>query len=231
MRYALPALVLSLLVPISASAQWSVSAYLGQTESHGGDIQAIQSPDTDITFADVSFDDRSFDRPLYYGLRGGYMFTPSTGAEVEFIHMKAYARVDDPVLASGRLLGRAITAAMAPNVVLTQYDVSHGLNLLVGNYVRRFQIHPRVDLGLRAGLGLVIAHPEIRAFGEAVDEYQLHGPAVHLAAGVEYEVATRLFLLGEYKFTATQPRFEFDSVAVENKFYTHHITFGFGVRF
>ena len=223
---------LILLLPLPLQAEWITSAYLGKAYTHSADIQVVHDPVTDVSFNNVEFDDRSFDGPLYYGVRAGYMFRPAIGAEGEFIHLKAYARVNDPVIASGVLQGVGrITTPLPPSVVLAQYNVSHGLNLLIGNFVLRPALADRLDLTFRAGLGVSIPHPEIRAFDATLDEYQWHGTAVQLGSGLEFELTPRLFWLGEYKFTSTSPRFEVGGGTVQSSFTTHHFVTGVGLRF
>jgi opacity protein-like surface antigen len=170
---------------------------------------------TDVVLNSVDFEDRSFEGPLYYGLRAGYMATPRFGVEAEFIHMKAFARVSETV----------------PGDVLQQYGVSHGLNLLLGNFVVRHKLTGSLAVSVRAGLGTAIPHPEIRAFGETLDEYLVQGVAVHFAGGAEFNLTRRLFWFGEYKFTTTRQRFKLAASTVENRFATHHLVTGLGLRF
>jgi opacity protein-like surface antigen len=208
------------LVPPCASGQWNASAYIGKAQTADADIHVINSSGTSLVFHDIGFDDRSFDGPLYYGIRGGYMFTPSSGLEGEFIHVKAFARVNEPGTNEAGL-----------GLLVPQYAVSHGLNLLLANFVFRHEFNRRVGLSFRAGAGTAIPHPEIRAFGAALDEYMVQGVAIHFAGGAEVNLTPRLFWLGEYKFTRTRQRFHPNAATIENDFATHHLVTGFGFRF
>jgi hypothetical protein len=123
------------------------------------------------------------------------------------------------------------TATLSPADVVQQYNVSHGLNLLFGNLVLQREVVPRLDLAFRAGLGMAIPHPEIRAFGQALDRYEHHGAALQLSGGANFALTTHLSWLAEYKFTTTSPRFEVGSATVENAFRTHHVVTGIGIRF
>jgi lipid A oxidase len=201
-----------LLVPLSACAQWNASAYIGKTHTVNADLHVAQVPATSVVLNDIGFDDRSFRPPLYYGLRGGYLLKPTVGFEAEFIHVKAFAR-------------------LPPAIAIQQYNVSHGLNLLLGNLVLQRQIVRRLDLCVRTGFGVAIPHPEIRAFGQTLEQYELHGVAMQLAAGVNFELTRHMFWLAEYKFTTTKPRFEIGSATIENTFSAHHIVTGLGFRF
>jgi opacity protein-like surface antigen len=231
-KYVCLSVVLSAFTPLYAFPQWTASAYIGKTWTQSADIEVTHRPDTDVMFHDVGFDDRSFDKPLYYGLRGGYMFTKSAGVEGEFIHIKEFAHLNDPVGATGLLpvLGN-VTISLAPAVVVQQYNVSHGLNLLLANFVLRHEFTPRFAVAFRPGLGVAIPHPEIQAFGATLNEYQWHGAAMQFAGGAEFGITRHLFWLGEYKFTITKPRFELDSTTIENSFATHHLVTGLGFRF
>jgi lipid A oxidase len=222
----------SVLTPLSAWGQWTASAYLGKTHTRAADIRISTRTDTDVEFENVAFDDRSFDRPLYYGLRAGYMFTRSAGLEGEFIHIKAFARVNEAVSFSGRLPAAGnISTTIAPRLVLAQYGVSHGLNLALGNFILKHELTERLAINFRAGLGIAIPHPEIRAFGGAFDEYLLQGAAIQLAGGGEFELSRRVFWLAEYKFTNTRQRYELGFATIENTFGTHHLVTGLGFRF
>jgi opacity protein-like surface antigen len=78
---------------------------------------------------------------------------------------------------------------------------------------------------------MTVAHPEIRAFGAVLDEYQVHGAAIQLAGGAEFALTRRLFVLGEYKFTSTSPLFEIGGATIDSSFATHHVVAGLGWRF
>jgi lipid A oxidase len=226
------ALLLLFLFPTAIRAQWSVSGYIGQTHTRNQDVQAFRSPDTDVSFKDVEFDDRSFNTPLYYGFRASYAVSPLVRVEGEFIHNKVFGRVDEPVPASGTVppIGN-LTATVPPFLVVQRYNVSHGYNLLFGNVVLQRQVIPRLSVAFRAGVGIGIPHPEMQAFGETIDEYQIQGTAVQFGGGVEVSLTRHLFWLGEYKFTSTHPRFELGGGFVETSFQTHHFVTGIGVRF
>jgi lipid A oxidase len=202
----------ALLVPLSAWAQWTASAYVGKTHTASADLHVTQVPGTAVVFKDISFDDRSFRPPLYYGLRGGYQLKPAVGFEAELIHVKAFAQ-------------------LPPAIGIQQYNVSHGLNLLLGNLVLQREILRRLNLCFRTGLGVAIPHPEIRAFGQTLEQNEVHGVAMQFAAGVNFKLTRHVFWLAEYKFTTTRPRFEIGSATIKNAFSTHHIVSGLGFRF
>ena len=58
-----------------AGAEAFIDLYVGKSFTQPGDLKIRQpSQQSDFTFSGVSFDDRSFENPLYYGGRGGYFF-------------------------------------------------------------------------------------------------------------------------------------------------------------
>lgn len=61
-------LLWGLLLPVAASAGYEFSAYLGDVYVPNGDL-TYQRDDTHLTFHDVSWETRSFESPVYYGLR------------------------------------------------------------------------------------------------------------------------------------------------------------------
>src|SRR5215475_5435993 len=85
------------LFPLNASAQLIGSADVGGSFTQDADIHVTRPPDIDVVFHDVGFDARSFKGPIYFGVRGGYMFKPSFGLEAEYIHIEAFAQLNDPV--------------------------------------------------------------------------------------------------------------------------------------
>src|SRR5262245_40972873 len=74
-----------------AGAEGFIDLYVGKSSTQPSDIRIRQSSlQSDFSFAGVSFEDRSFESPLYYGGRGGYFFeaAPWFGLALEFFHFK-----------------------------------------------------------------------------------------------------------------------------------------------
>ena len=69
------------------SGGWVVAAYVGGARTAASALNVSQPElGNNLTFEDVRLQSRSFDPPLYYGLRGSY-FLPrigSLGVEAEF---------------------------------------------------------------------------------------------------------------------------------------------------
>jgi lipid A oxidase len=223
---------------VPAAAEWNVAAYLGAAHTRPANL-GIQQPaqNTDVVFADVRFRGRSFNSPLYYGLRGGYFFSPSWGLEGEFIHAKVYAREDRTVPMRGILRGQAVDEEVRLGDIVNRFSVSHGLNFAVVNLVGRKNLWApalglgRVLLTARAGAGPVLMHPESTILGQPVEHYQAGRIGAHLAAGGEVQLWRGLYAMGEYKFTATRQRPEVVDGHADVRFRSHHGVFGLSIHF
>ena len=194
-------------------SQWYAAAYAGATKTHAADVRVSRVANPDVVLPKVRFEGRSFSRPLYYGIRAGYMLRPSIGLEGEFIHLKVFAR------------------DLPRGSVLQQYNISHGLNLVLGNVVWRRSIADRVGGAVRVGLGPTIPHVEVRMIDESVDEYRLGNIAAQFSGGVEAQLKNRMWWTGEYKYTMTKQQFDLVNSDVENVFATHHFVTGIVFRF
>jgi hypothetical protein len=193
---------------------------------------------TNLTFANVPFRGRSFDSPVYYGYRAGVFLRPRLGLEAEFVHLKAYARLDRPVRVQGTLFGTAISEQAPMGRYADQFEVSHGLNLLLANLVFRQPVvagpHPerhRLSLLLRAGAGPTFPRPETIILGVPSGEYQLGPAAFQAAGGLEYHFWRFLYLLGEYKYTFTRTRFDIAGGRAGFPAHSHHLVTGLSVYF
>lgn len=216
---------------------WVVSAYLGGGRTSHSDLTISQPAlGTNLTFHDLRFSSRSFDQPLYYGLRGGYFLrgTPLLGIEAELIHLKVFADPQQQVRVTGLHRNVAIDAQLALREIVQQYSISHGVNLLLFNLAARHRIgrtEDRVALTARAGLGPTLPHTESRIDGEAQEQYELGRPAWQASAGAEFRLWKGLNLLGEYKFTRTRQRGKVASGTAESLLRSHHGSFGVGYQF
>src|SRR5687767_6907817 len=91
-----------------AGAEAFIDLYVGKSFTQPTDLKIRQpSQQSDFTFSGVSFDDRSFENPLYYGGRGGYFFeaVPWFGLAIEFFHFKMFAETGDSRRIDGTVNG------------------------------------------------------------------------------------------------------------------------------
>ena len=227
--------------PDESRGGWVVAAYLGGARTHNSALKISQpGAGNDLTFGGVRFDGRSFDPPLYYGLRGGYFLrrAPSVGLEAEFIHLKVFSDPQQQVRASGQLRGAQINRTQRLGQTVEQYSISHGVNLLLFNVAARHafareEAHPagRLILTARAGLGPTIPHTESNVEGARQEQYELGSAAWQIAGGAEVKLRGGLYVLGEYKFTRTRQRGKIFAGEAESLLRTHHGVFGLNYHF
>lgn len=214
----------------AAADVWYVSLAFGGA-STSTDQVALHEPTRTVVFTPVAYDARSFESPLYYSVRFGHegpVFR-RFGLEAELTHLKAYADVD------GAFTVTAGTPEPMSSVV-ESFSMSHGMNLLLGNIVFRQPIGSsagaaRVRVTARAGLGVAIPHAESTVRGVASEGYELAGVAYQLGAGLEWVVARRVFLLGEYRWTHAAPDVTVAGGTAKTTIATQHVNVGAGFRF
>jgi lipid A oxidase len=216
-----------------AHAQWYAAQYLGENHTTPSDV-SIDQPGrgTAIVFHDVSFDARPFSFPLYYGARIGKWFGHSNwGLEFEFLHLKVISRTDLPVRVSGTVEGAPLDQVMPMNVLVSRYDMTHGLNFLLLNIVHRTPIgdparaHP-LKLVLRGGLGPTRPGVSNAVQGVVTNGYEYAGFGGGAGAALVYTCYKRLSVMAEYKFTFTRPRVTVDGGHGQMTAKTHQILGG-----
>lgn len=221
--------------------EWSVAFYLGGAHTADSAL-TIRQPAlaTLVRFEDVSFDGRSFDGPLYYGIRGGRFLPgiPFLGIEAEFIHLKVFADPKQRVQAAGTRLGEPIRREIALGEMVQRYSISHGANLLLFNVAGRYRMHRgrdnpagRLILIGRFGAGPTFPHTESTIEGKNQEQYEVGSVAWQLAGGAELHLWKGLYALGEYKFTRTRQKGKVFSGRAESVLRSHHGVFGLSYHF
>lgn len=234
-------LVMALLACSAALArgEWNLAVYVGGTSTRDTylllDQPALKNR---LSFRGVSYQGGSFETPIYYGSRGGYFLGRHLGLEAEFIHLKVFAKVERPVRVDGLLLGQPVSAEIPMNTVVGRFDISHGVNLTLGNVVFRQdcwrqpgQKLGRLLLSGRFGFGATIPHPESEILGAGEQHYQGGSPAFQAAGGAEFHLWRGLYGIGEYKFTRTRQHVRIVSGTAETLLRTHHLITGFAYHF
>lgn len=238
MRVALGLIILFVCAVEPACAQWTLAAYLGWAAPLKTDV-GINGPamGTNVHFDQLRFQTRSFHTPLYYGIRAGRMFGRRFGGEVELTHLKIYADVDSPVAAHGTVRGATVGGSVTPRSVVQQLDVSHGLNLVLGNFVTRFPIHghrtkpARTVVATRVGIGATLSHVEASVLGMTTQSYQIAGVALQAAGGLEFRIRRGWHAIGEYKYTYARQHLSVGPAQVELSPITDHVVAGFAYHF
>lgn len=188
------ALVLALSAAPAARAELELTLFLGHAEIPGSDLRLTLPGGTDLRFADVSWDDESFDDPPYYAARLARWLprSPAWGIALDFTHAKAILDVDEPVPARGLRRGVPFDGALPVDDQLAGFEMSHGLDTLTLGGVRRWGAartgSGRVTYFAGLGAGVAVPHVEARAAGLRTAEYQLAGPALQAVLGLDTAV-------------------------------------------
>ncbi|EJG0766532.1 hypothetical protein C4G84_RS22310 [Vibrio parahaemolyticus O5:K30] len=177
---------------------WEFSLGLGGAYSASEDITIKRDNASDIDLGDVEFENKPFQAPLYYTIRGGKWslndgWADSTAFEMELIHHKIYAKGSD--LSQG----------------VSKFEVTDGYNLLYVNYAVK-----KDHWIARAGIGAAIPHPDVIIDGERTHGgYQLAGITGQLSLEREFEL-NETFALGiESKVTYSYADIDIDGGSVE----------------
>ena len=220
---------------------WVVAAYAGGARTADTDLRVSQPEvGTDLTFRGVRLRSRSFDPPLYYGLRAGYFLprAPSLGFEAEFIHLKVFSDPRQRVRVEGLRRGSPAGGELPLGEIVQQYSVSHGVNLLLFNAALRRAVGRsaeapggRLVVAARAGAGPTIPHTESSVEGRRQEQYEVGRLGWQAAGGAEFKLWRGLHALGEYKFTRTRQRGEVSSGTAESLLRTRHGVFGLSYHF
>jgi opacity protein-like surface antigen len=220
-------------------AEAYIAAYIGGVKTKSTNVVLERfDPVVRLNFEKVPFTGKSFDSPVYYGYRAGYYFTKHIGVEVEFIHLKLYADVDRVVTFHQTIAGVEVRGQAPMSRYVDQFEVSHGLNMLLVNAVLRRALvgggepaDARMALAFRAGAGPTIPHPEVIVFGAAGGSYEIGPVAAQAAAGIQTKLWRGLYALTEYKYTFTPASFGIPNGRARLDVHSHHVTGGLAVHF
>jgi hypothetical protein len=167
--------IVSLPRPAAAAGGWAFQASAGAAVNLETPLTVRQAGEPDLDL-DGDYETRPFESPLYYMLRAG-RWRGSAGWEIELIHHKLFLRDPPPEI--------------------HDFSISHGYNLVTAD--RAWELRRLI---LRAGAGVVVAHPESTVRGRTLDPedtnlgggYHLTGPVLQLAAEKRVDFGRRWFL-------------------------------------
>ena len=195
--------VLILMFSITAEAGWNAEIYSGTAHNFSTTLRIEQSGLPNLQL-DADYSTKAFARPLYYAWRVGH-WNANKAWEVEWIHHKIFLKRNAPEIQS--------------------FAISHGYNFLLVNHARKIGF-----VILRAGGGLVLAHPETEIRGVAFDAgYNLTGPSAQVSAGSRFYLNKRLFLAVEGKLTAARAKVLVSDGHARVPNLAIHGLFGFGI--
>jgi lipid A oxidase len=238
-----------------ARAETDVSLYIGKSFTNDSDVRIRQPGGTRLTFEGVSWDDESFEMPIYYGWRVTHYLKPHPewGVALDFFHYKVFSDTDAVLRVRGTRGGAPVNGRERFGDTIQKLDMSHGVNYLTLNAVRRWRPVRRLRLrfgGERAGggrgaadwsevrfqpyagagIGAVIPHVEAEIGGRRIGEYQWRGPGFQIFGGVSYRLARRWRLFAEYKFTHTTLTVDIPGGDAHTTLNTHHLVLGGSYR-
>jgi hypothetical protein len=237
-RAILPAMLLSACLPARAEAQWYFGAYMGANHNSSADV-SFEEPagNTSIVFHDVSFASQPFVFPLYAGGRFGYRFRGRRfGVEAEWLHMKVIAETHQSTHVTGTLFGTAIDSTFPMDLLIQRYEMTHGLNFLMGNLVLRQPLGDdarahRASLVFRIGAGATVAGTDSQAGDVVIQRYEYAGFGGQAAAGLDVPIGGAWSAMVEYKFTYAKPQISVGGGRGQTTAIANQIAFGLTVGF
>ena len=226
----------------TANAEINLALYAGQSMVDNGDLNLTQG-NTNMNFHDVSWEDNSFEEPIFYGARIGYWFkdAPNWGVSVDFSHLKNYLQYSETVNVNGVRNGVAVGGNQPISNTIQDFNMSHGLNALTFNGEYRWfpagqrdqSFLGRMQLYSGLGAGFVIPHVEASINGVNTYEYQWGaGPAVNGMMGINYDIYSFISGFAEYKLTYADVQAELNGGgSINTETVNHQIIFGLAAHF
>ncbi len=217
--------------------------YTGKSFTANSDVRVTQDAlGNDYVFHDVSFDDKSFSAPPWYGLRAGYFFEtyPWLGVALEFFHFKMIADTAETKPLTGTRNGAPVDTTARMDSVVQQFQITHGVNYLALDGLVRYPFledpdefpRGRVQLYGGVGVGPVIAHAENRIDDVRNDEgYEVAGAGLQLFVGVRALLTKYFGVFAEYKFTHSDLGVGVASGEGRVDENTHHLVGGITIHF
>jgi hypothetical protein len=204
------------LAPGDAAAEWFAAAYLGSAHTAANTLRLSDAAATALTVGPVDYHGNSWIFPLYYGYRGGWSPAGSRlRFEAEWTHAKA--------------IGDTGSAD------LPHFELSHGLNTLLGNVAIRSDARwcrGRCAIVGRVGFGITTPHVEAEFRGRRVNEYQFGGVAAQGGGGVEIRLWRGMTLVGDGRVSYARVEADLPGVHLEpTGFTTVHADIGLGWSF
>ena len=164
----------------------------------------------------AKWEGRSFEAPIYYGLRATRWQSETFGWGAEFTHSKVYSDKETQIESGFDTL-----------------ELTDGVNILTVNAYRRWPnqmgaLTPYVG----AGVGIAIPHVEVSSDGGSTFGYQMTGGALRLTAGAKYAINTTWGVFGEYQNTVSFHKMDLDNGgSLETQLVTNALNIGVSYSF
>jgi len=221
--------------PVLADAEWMLSLYGGIAYTLDSDVKLKDSESTRLTFHDVSWEDRSFEEPQYFGLRLTYWLDRQSpwGLAVDFAHAKMIADLDDEVTVTGNRGADFVNDGEILGDSFLQLAFSHGHNVLTANVLYRWLSHNRLSWSGRLqpyvgfGAGVAIPHVEVRIGAFESHGYQFTGPTVQGLAGLSISLMKHIAFFAETRLNYAHIDVDLqDGASLKTNPWTYHFNIG-----
>jgi opacity protein-like surface antigen len=221
----------------AACAQTLFSLYTGSSSTRDGELHIRQPAiGTDATIGGVRWEARPFRPAPYYGLRLMRFFDdrPEWGVALDYTHYKVYAQTERNVSVSGTWQGAPVATTATMSQYVQRFEISHGVNLVSLNVIRRWPGSGERGLQpyLGAGIGHYLLHAESSVAGRSHETgYQGSGIGYQLLAGLHYGVSDRLGVFAETKFDRGTATVDIADGSARTRLHSLHLVAGLSYRF
>ena len=236
MRRTVLILFLALAAGCRSPGEWTLSGYLGASDTRDSDLQLEQPGGTDLRFEDVNWSDESFKGPIFYGVRlSRWEKERPWGIALDFTHPKSISDTSQVTHVSGIDQGTPVNERRPISDTIDALEMSHGHNFLTLNGMHRwFFGRNEKNLWLYVGAGAGVGIPRVEATinGVKTNEFQIAGPAVQGFLGLNYDLSDWAALFGEYKMTYTDLDMDLDGGGtIGTETFMNQFIVGFTFRF
>ena len=163
----------------------------------------------------VGWEGKSFDAPIYYGIRTTFWRNDKLGYGAEFTHTKAYA-----------------PSNALQNAGFDRLEFTDGHNIITFNINRRWDLGEFKTYSL-VGLGIAMPHVDaLPSGGLHTFEYQYTGPAARAAVGLSRKLNEDFSIFTEYQFTVSDNKVSLRNGGTLNtKLLTNAVNLGVSYNF
>jgi len=180
-----------------------ISAYLGKNFPLNTYLKISQDiNETFLRFENIKLTDRSFQFPLYYGIKISQslkFINPKVFAEIEFIHSKVYSDPEQKVKAVGIYRNSLVDSVIRFGDIVQNFSISHGLNYLTVNFGYKFG--DKISPFVKFGVGISIPHFETTIDSLSFERYETNDFVVQFASGFNIKIHKHILFFFEGKYT------------------------------
>ncbi|MEN3038788.1 MAG: hypothetical protein ABDI07_06510 [Candidatus Kryptonium sp.] len=199
-------LILPFIFLNSLAQNLTLSFYLGKNFPQKTYLKISQDINkTFLRFEDVELSDKSFEFPLYYGMKISYdlrFVNPRIFAELEFIHSKVYSKPSQIVRVHGIYRDIPIDTLLMFGEIVQNFSISHGLNYIILNFGYKMPFNSKIGMFLKFGSGVSIPHFETTIDSLSFERYELNDLVIQLSGGLNFAVYKKVNGFVELKYTS-----------------------------